>query len=198
MLDSHARPFFQKYLIDPVLPTLAQIGCSPTQITVLGLITGLCAAPMIIANYPWFAVLLLILSGYLDSLDGSLSRYLNKISPKGAFYDILFDRIVEITTVLGLYFYDPSRALSIILLLSSFLICLTTFLTTGILSKNSSNKSFHYSPGIIERFETFLFFILMILLPQYWNYLSYLFILLVLITSILRFKLFNKVLISEV
>jgi archaetidylinositol phosphate synthase len=94
----------------------------------------------------------LVLSGFLDTLDGSLARHLNKTSS----------------------------------------ICVTTFLVVGIFTKNDSQKSFFYSPGLIERAEAFIVFSLMILLPFTFSVLAWGFIALTFLTAFLRLWQFIK------
>ena len=78
-------------------------------------------------------------------------------------------------------------------MLGSVFICVTSFLIVSLFIPNTGEKSFHYSPGIIERAEAFFFFSLMILLPQYFTVLSLIFSLLVFLTAFIRIKEFSKV-----
>jgi len=139
------------------------------------------------------ACLFLLLSGYLDSLDGAYARLTSKTSQKGAVLDIISDRIVELAIVIGLYLLHPEiRDLAIVLMLGSMFLCITSFLVVGIFNQNDGQKSFHYSPGIIERPETFLFFIAMIFLPQFFSLLAFIFVCLVLLTAFVRLRQFFK------
>ena len=70
--------------------------------------------------------------------------------------------------------------------------CITAFLVVGIFSAKEGEKSFYYSPGLVERAEAFLFFIAMMLLPNYFNQLAYSFILLVFITALFHLFQFYK------
>jgi phosphatidylglycerophosphate synthase len=154
---------------------------------------GISIFPVLALGFPLFAFTLLILSGFMDTLDGSLARLYAKDSPKGAAMDIITDRVVEFAIVLGLYSVDPSsRALAVILMLGSILICITSFLIVGIFTENNSEKSFFYSPGIIERAEAFILFAAMMLLPSAFFFLSYLFSFLVLTTALIRMVQFLK------
>lgn len=77
-------------------------------------------------------------------------------------------------------------------MLSSVLLCITSFLVVGIFSQNTTEKSFYYSPGLIERFEAFLFFSLMMFLPGIFSYLAYAFSGLVLMTALIRMAQFLR------
>ena len=63
---------------------------------------------------------------------------------------------------------------------------LLLFLVVGIVSDMVSNKTFYYSPGLMERAEAFLFFTLMILFPSQFIWLGILFSVLALFTAIQR------------
>ncbi len=187
MLETYVRPTFQKLLIDPLLKLQLLQKTNPLVLTLLSGILGILACPLIALHITWISLIPLILSGYLDVLDGSLARTQNRSSSQGAVFDIFTDRIVEFSIIFGLYLaYPHSRSLLSILMLGSIFLCVTSFLVVGIFSQNSSSKSFHYSPGLIERAESFIFFSAMIVFPSLFTPLSILFTLLVLLTTTTR------------
>lgn len=164
MIDSRFRQSYQALCVDPFLPYLARL--HPEYVTFAGCLLGVSVLPLLAFEFPWPALLALLLSGFCDTLDGALARYQRRSSPHGAALDIASDRVVEFAVVLGLFFADPqTRALPSLIMLGSILLCVTTFLVVGIFTSNESHKSFHYSPGLIERAEAFLFFTCMILFP---------------------------------
>ena len=149
-------------------------------------------------QYYVLAVVLLLLSGYLDVLDGTLARLRKTSSALGTVYDIIADRIVEFSVIFGLFILAPNeRAMACLLMLGSVLLCVTSFLVVGIFSDKKTNKNFDYSPGLIERAEAFMFFIAMILLPKYFLFLAYIFISLVCLTTIARVFEFKRYNVSE-
>ena len=193
MLDNRLRPACQKLLIDPVLSLNWIKNRSPLLVTALSLFFGIAVAPLLAFGMSFLAIFSLLISGYFDMLDGSLARLQKNSSPKGAVLDITSDRLVEFCVILGFFFFNPiARALPSILMLGSILLCITSFLVVGIFSQNSSEKSFHYSPGLIERLEAFSFWIAMILFPSYFSLLAYTFAALVFLTTALRLKEFLK------
>src|SRR3990172_3592700 len=120
MIESRLRPTYQRWLIDPLLkqPLLKQI--PPLLVTLLAGSLGILSALCIATGFSIWALFLLTLSGFLDTLDGSLARAQQCSSPKGAVLDILCDRIVEFALLLGLFFVDPSsRALLTLCMLGS-------------------------------------------------------------------------------
>jgi phosphatidylglycerophosphate synthase len=185
MIDSNYRKIYQKVCVDPILPFIIRI--SPQIITLLSCLTGLMAFIFIVLDFPWVAFLALMVSGFLDTLDGSVARYLNVASSKGAALDIVSDRMVEFFVIMGLYFVDPAlRAFPSLLMLGSILLCITTFLVVGMFVENKSVKSFFYSPGLIERGEAFIFFSIMILFPSSFISAAYLFSSLTFFTAVFR------------
>ncbi|MCH9631032.1 MAG: Inner membrane protein YnjF [Chlamydiia bacterium] len=192
MIDSYLRSPYQKIIINPILRTPLLKRTVPNALTTLALITGLLTGYFLFSQRIILSIVFLTLSGFLDTLDGSLARHLHKTSDTGAAFDIFSDRVVETAIIIGLFLYAPSRGMQALLMLASSYLCVTSFLVVGIFSGNDSEKSFHYSPGIIERAEAFIFFALMILFPSFFTALSYLYTALVLTTAAIRMLQFYK------
>jgi len=200
MIETYLKKNYQRCLVKPLakrLPTTI----TPNMITILGALFGVMSGLAIVLHLPIIAVVLLILSGYADTLDGCFAEVSQQQSNFGSILDIVADRIVESAIVLGLYFYQMStaRAVLCLLLFTSILICITSFLIVSLFTTESKlktqGKSFYYSIGLMERAEAFLFFGLMILLPQYFTVLAIAFIVLVGLTAGLhlwQFRLFES------
>lgn len=187
MIDSSStRIFFQNIFVTPLAKVLP-LEVSPTNITFTACLFGLAIAPLLALGMASAAFSCLLFTGYLDILDGTLARLRSVTSAHGTVLDIVSDRIVETAIILGFFFVDPQqRGFACLLMLAAVLICVTSFLVVGIFTENSSEKSFHYSPGLVERGEAFLFFGAMILLPSFFIFLAYLFTALVLFTALKR------------
>jgi archaetidylinositol phosphate synthase len=167
MIDSKHAKTFQRLYVTPVARQFHKMGILPNYVTLSALIAGLFAAILVALNHPFLSVLSLLMSGFLDNLDGCLARVSQKTSHQGAALDIISDRIVEFSLIFGLYLFgSENRAEASLLMLGGVLLCVTSFLVVGIFESNSSAKSFHYSTGLIERTEAFTFFTLMILVPS--------------------------------
>ena len=188
MLERYIRNYYQAIFVNPLARLLNKTGYfTPNWITLFAVITGVLAAIGLFANWPIFACILLLLSGYLDTLDGTLARLSKKNTITGTVLDITADRLVEFLIVLGLYSISPiNRATVCLWLLGGFLLCVTSFLVVGIFTEKKGEKGFSYSPGLIERPETFLFFILMILFPVLFYWLAWLLVILVFYTAAMR------------
>jgi len=182
MLEARYRHHLDRYMVEPFLPYLKRV-LTPDQLTGLSLIWGLIAASAVALKWPTLATAALLLSGFADMLDGALARHIQRTGPFGCCLDIVTDRIVEGTIILGFFAANSQNAWACLLMLFSTLLCVTSFLVVGLFIPNSSEKSFHYSSGLIERFEAFVFFIVMVWLPQEFNVLAVTYIVLVLWTT---------------
>jgi archaetidylinositol phosphate synthase len=184
MLEAIIRPYFQKICVDPVVACCRSPLITPNRVTLLGVLLGM-AAGVAIANYAVLAVVLLLLSGLCDSVDGSLARVKGMSSELGSVFDIVSDRVVEAAVMLGLFAYAPLvRGWWVLAMLSAMFLCVTAFLVVSLFLEKSSDKSFSYSPGFIERPEAFGFFIVMILFPGAFSIVAAVFAALVLLTCV--------------
>lgn len=196
MIDSLLGKKYQRALVDPLSSSLEHV--APHKVTALSCITGVLVWPLLYLQMPIIACILLLISGYLDTLDGSIARRFGKSTSPGAVFDIVSDRLVEFSVIIGLYSMDPTtRAFPCLLMLGSVLLCITSFLVVGITTPNESEKGFYYSPGIIERVEAFIFWIAMMFFPSFFDFLAYGFTFAVLVTTVIRLKQFHSVVLSQ-
>jgi len=192
MLEEKVRPIHQKACVDPLVNRIGSY-VRPNTITLLSALLGLAVIPLLTVGAWGWAVVFLLVSGYCDTLDGSIARYRDLSSDWGSVLDIVCDRTVEWAVLFAIWLQAPEeRALGVILMLGSILLCITSFLVVGIFSENRSDKSFHYSPGLVERAEAFAFFIVMMIWPQSFRYLWPLFTILVLWTTLHRLRQFYR------
>lgn len=185
MIEHNLRHHYQKFFVDPVIVGLRN-RLSPNVITWFAGLLGVLVLPALYFNHILLAIGLLLLSGYCDTLDGTLARSTEQSSAWGSVLDITMDRLVEFTVVFALWSVDPTRAFWCFLMLGAMLLCITSFLVVGIFSANNSHKSFHYSPGLMERAEAFVFFIVMMLWQNAFVILAALFCFLVTLTAVVR------------
>lgn len=193
MLETQLRQQCDAFFITPVARfLLVRFHAKANYITLLALFCGALSAITIVMHFTMASIVLLLLSGYFDVLDGSVARLAGEDNPFGSVLDICSDRAVEFLIILALLLIDvDGRAIACIAMLGAVLLCVTSFLVVGIFAENASEKSFHYSPGLIERAEAFLFFIAMIVFPQYFQLLAWSFITLVMLTAIIRVYQFH-------
>lgn len=111
--------FLERYLV----PWLVELHLKPNHITLLGLLMSMMAG-VSFAYSPFWGGLLTLLTGLLDTLDGSLARTIGHTKKFGAFLDSVLDRYTELIIYLGIwcYFYrhgmaNPFISLTILLIL---------------------------------------------------------------------------------
>lgn len=186
MIEAHLRPLYQTICVDPIASRYGRY-FSANFVTLLAFLTGLAIFPCLVFHQNFLAILFLIMTGYFDTLDGTVARYRNQTSDLGTMLDIMSDRFIEVSIVMGLFMVNPAtRAMMSLCMISSILMCVTSFLVVGIFSANDSNKGFYYSPGLMERAEAFLLFALMIIFESHFKSLSIMFSALVMLTAMIR------------
>lgn len=195
MIDTYTRKYIQPF-IEKIANILIKLKFTPNKITFISLIIGVLSGFFIIFELFLLSLVLLWLSGLFDVLDGTVARKTNKTSSLGTLLDITFDRVVEISIIIGFAFLKPEARLSLIFLLSSIIISMTIFLTTAAFAENKGVKSFHYQAGLAERTEGFIFFSLMMIFNNIVGIISLIFTLFITITIFQRlyeaYKLLTK------
>lgn len=189
MLDTHARKYADK-LINPGAKLFRKLKWKPTHVTILALIVGEAAAASFWLKAPLFVpIILLWISGYLDTVDGALARLTHASSPVGTLLDIFFDRIVELSFILSFALRCPDSTFAQLLSVSAIVLSMTVFLTSGALLENNGVKTFRYQTGLMERTEGFLFFTVQIVFWEYMKILSFVYAGLILFTALQRLVL---------
>lgn len=194
MIEAYLRPTYQRFFLDPLAHLLKRLSfVTPNGVTSTAVVLGVMAAMAFVFHASLIAVLLLLLSGFCDSLDGTLARLSDRSSHFGAAWDIVGDRIVEFAVMAAFYFYNPAvNALGVLMMLGASYLCITTFLVVGIFTENASQKGFHYSVGLMERLEAFLFFGVMMLFPHMIPWLAWCYAILVFYTALNRLLEFKR------
>ena len=155
MLDTRARKNFDG-LFDKTARRFLAWGLRPNHVTGAALAVGLGAGAALYGGHPVVATGALWLSGFLDAVDGSMARQSGRASLAGALFDIVSDRVVELAIFWALALRHPNSLLAMLGLVTAVLLSMTVFLTTGMLAQKSSNKSFYYQAGLMERTEGFI------------------------------------------
>lgn len=184
MLDTHARKYVQP-TIEKTAKTFLKVGLSANQVTWMAFIIGVTSGLMIYFHQPFIAVFVLWFSGFLDAVDGTMAR-LTKPSLWGTVLDITFDRVVEISVIVGLAFAFPDSQWALLLLSVSIILSMTIFLTVGAVTEKQGMKSFYYQAGLAERTEGFILFSLMIILSPYLTVITLIFFIVELYTAFQR------------
>lgn len=108
MLAEKARGWATRWL-HGTAGLLARVGISPNQLTVAGFAAVLIGGALIGAGYLQWAGVWLLLTAWLDAVDGTLARRTGQVTAFGAFLDATLDRYAEVVLYLGLLVYFLSR-----------------------------------------------------------------------------------------
>ncbi len=102
------------WILRPPLLAFKAIGLTPNMITAISLALGFVSAYYYFLGRFATAGWILVASGALDMIDGSLARMTNRVSKEGAFFDSCSDRYSEsaILTGIALYF-APLRTITV-------------------------------------------------------------------------------------
>ena len=187
-----------KPILDIFAKKLSSINVNPNTITFIGFLFGICCFYSIAKGMFINACIFLFLNRLCDALDGALARLVGE-TDLGAFYDIVLDFLFYSFFPLSFIILDLENSYSICFLLLSFVATQTSFLASAwIIEKNKlsisdgQKKSFFYSGGITEGFETIICFIIMILFNEFVDYVAYIFGILCWITFITRVLFIRK------
>jgi len=92
------RPFLKKILS----PIAEKFNVDPNIITLISLIFSIISAALFGGNNLFFGGIALFISGFLDVFDGTVARFHNKTSIRGAFLDSVSDRFSDAIVLIGL------------------------------------------------------------------------------------------------
>ncbi|MFH1721676.1 MAG: CDP-alcohol phosphatidyltransferase family protein [Candidatus Altiarchaeota archaeon] len=92
----------------------AKLGIPPNTWTVMSLVPALMGFMALYYHNLGWALVLFVVSGFMDIIDGAVARVTKCVSNLGAFLDGIIDRYVEIIMYLGIwYFLQDTQALLI-------------------------------------------------------------------------------------
>ncbi|NYT05156.1 MAG: CDP-alcohol phosphatidyltransferase family protein [Methanomicrobiales archaeon] len=88
--------------LEPLAQIFIKIGLTPNQVSLLSLILGLCCAWLFFTRAFFAGSCLLLLSGILDLVDGTVARKKEAESDFGAVIDWIIDKYVDAASLLGI------------------------------------------------------------------------------------------------
>lgn len=98
-------------LLNPVVETLVRRRVHPNIISTFGFLVTLAAAAIIFARSLFVGMVVFLIGGMMDILDGRVARETGLASKFGSFYDSTLDRVSEIVVYFSLYaFFRPLSA----------------------------------------------------------------------------------------
>jgi len=135
----------------PLGRILVKIGFSPDVLTGLGLAFAVATGWAIGSGHHWFAIVLLIATGFHDVFDGAVAKASNRASQRGSFFDSVIDRISDAALLIGAAYYLTAHNRGQLVLLP-FAILTSTFLISYQRSKAES-LGLTAKGGLMERAE---------------------------------------------
>ena len=78
------------------------LGLSPNQVSTIGFVVGLAAAIVVAMGFLVPGLILLAISQVIDGLDGGVARRYNLQSEKGQMFEVVYDRLNELSIFLAL------------------------------------------------------------------------------------------------
>ncbi len=164
----------------------SRLGLSPNQWTMLSILPVIAGLWFLYYSQFLQAALLLLLSSFLDFVDGSVARVTGRVSRLGAYFDTIVDRYVEFIIVLGILlagipgFLIPSAAWILLYLFGAMM---TTYAKAAAMEKGLTEREIR--GGIFERAERLiLLFVGLLLASLEPLYLTYTVALLAVLTNI--------------
>ena len=104
MFDGNFRTTFEKGMA-PIGKSLHQAGVSPDLVTAVGVAMAAgCGVAIGLGQFP-LAVLLLLLTGLPDALDGAVAKAAGKAGPRGEYLDSVSDRLSDALLFAGAAWY---------------------------------------------------------------------------------------------
>jgi phosphatidylglycerophosphate synthase len=192
MFDAALRP-----LIDPPLNALgrrvARTGLTADQVTLAGLVAGLATAGLIALGLTILALVPLLVSRFLDGLDGAVARATRK-TDFGGTLDFTCDVAFYGAVPLAFVVLDPAaNGVAGAFLLVAFYINAATFLGYAVLaerhrmtSHRHGAKTLYFTGGLAEGTETIAVFAAMCLWPAAFPWLAWGFGAICLVTAVSR------------
>lgn len=150
----------------PVARTLVAIGITPDMLTVIGFAGNVGVAVLIAQGKLTLGGVILLLSGFFDSLDGAAARLLNRKDRSGALLDSVVDRYSESVVFLGIlvYFFDGGHLIG---LTSTFLAIIGSLLVSYIRAR-AEGLNVECRVGLMQRGER-IFLLVIGLLAARWE-----------------------------
>ena len=97
-----------KWFERPAVSILVALKFTPSVATALGLVIAVIAAYFVYQGEFFIGGVLVLFSSVFDLLDGGIARATGRVSKRGALMDSVFDRVSELTVLIGLAMYYTS------------------------------------------------------------------------------------------
>ena len=184
MLDGRWRTNIEKAL-KPVGAKLLKIGFTADRLTALGVVMSACAAVAIAAGFLPLGLLLLVLTGLPDALDGAVAKAAGTAGPRGAFFDSVADRVSDTMLLGGVAWYLADTHGGLMPLLP--MAVLGASLIISYERAKAEALGFNAKGGVMERAERVILLGLGLLFPVLLIPILWVMLVLTIVTAIQRF-----------
>ena len=158
------RRTIAQYFIRLPVELLAKTSVSPNAVSLFGLLLTLGAGALIVTERFPAAVIVILVAGFFDMLDGALARMTDRVTKFGGILDSTLDRVSEAVLLLSLLpFYARQQSLSGIYLVG--LAFLGSYLVSYIRAR-AEGAGINCEVGIFTRPERIIVLALGLLLTQ--------------------------------
>lgn len=164
----------------------SKAGLSPNHWTLMVILPTLASLYFIINRQFLPAAGFMLVSAFLDFVDGSVARVMGKVTKLGAYLDTIIDRYVEAIILIGLLFcglpdfYAPASTWIFLFLFGSMM---TTYAKSAAREKDLTDKEI--TGGLLERGERLIILFTGILLAYFrLSYLTYIIVALAILTNV--------------
>ena len=184
MLDGRWKSNIEKGL-KPVGIRLRRIGIRADHLTAAGVVMAAGAAVAIATGHLSLGLLLLILTGLPDALDGAVAKASGTAGPRGAFFDSVADRVSDTLLLGGVAWYLASTDPGLIALLP--MAVLGASLIISYERAKAESLGFNAKGGVMERAERTILLGLGLLFEALLIPVLWIMLVLTLITAVQRF-----------
>jgi len=150
MLDGRWKANIEKGL-QPVGANIGRTGIKADHLTAFGVFMAACAAVAIAMGQLRIGLLLLVLTGLPDALDGAVAKASGTAGPRGAFFDSVADRVSDALLLTGVAWYLAGTHPGRIALLP--MAVLAASLIISYQRAKAESLGFNAKGGIMERAE---------------------------------------------
>ncbi len=119
---------------------LFRAGISANLATILAAIAGIASGIAFARAHATFAIVALVISAAFDALDGTIARECAAPSPLGGVLDLSADRVVEACVIVGIAWRDPALYFPALILVATWYVNITIFLSVGAALEGPSCK----------------------------------------------------------
>jgi CDP-diacylglycerol--glycerol-3-phosphate 3-phosphatidyltransferase len=135
----------------PIGRFLGRRGVSADVLTATGLLFALACGWAIAEDYFWWAIALLIVTGFHDLLDGAVAKASKRASQRGSFFDSVVDRVSDAALLAGVAFWIERHHPGELVLLPFGLV--TTFFMISYQRSKAESLGIAAKGGLMERAE---------------------------------------------